>query len=140
SARADKRAGRFDRLVNGALRTAQRQAETFAALPQALLIPDWLASQWSAAHGEDAVARFAERLVETPPLDLTLRQPDAALATALGGEWIIGPTLRLKEREAAIPDLPGFAEGRWWVQDVSAAIPARLLQVQPGELVLDICA
>ncbi|RDE09689.1 RsmB/NOP family class I SAM-dependent RNA methyltransferase [Pelagibacterium lacus] len=140
SARADKRAGRFDRLVNGALRTVQRQAETFAALPPALLIPDWLASQWSAAHGEEAVARFAERLVETPPLDLTLKQPDAALATALGGERIIGPTLRLKEREAAIPDLPGFAEGRWWVQDVSAAIPARLLQVQPGERVLDICA
>ena len=35
---------------------------------------------------------------------------------------------------------PGFDEGRWWVQDASAAVPARLLDVQPGETALDLCA
>jgi 16S rRNA (cytosine967-C5)-methyltransferase len=35
---------------------------------------------------------------------------------------------------------PGFAEGGWWVQDASAAIPARLLGVRPGETALDLCA
>src|SRR5205085_7113413 len=28
----------------------------------------------------------------------------------------------------------------WWVQDASAAIPARLLGVKPGEAALDLCA
>ena len=26
-----------------------------------------------------------------------------------------------------IADLPGFAEGAWWVQDAAATLPARLL-------------
>ncbi|HRI56019.1 MAG TPA: hypothetical protein PK170_02870, partial [Anaerolineae bacterium] len=36
--------------------------------------------------------------------------------------------------------LPGFAEGDWWIQDAAAALPATLLNVQPGEAVLDLCA
>jgi 16S rRNA (cytosine967-C5)-methyltransferase len=35
---------------------------------------------------------------------------------------------------------PGFTEGVWWVQDAAAAIPARLLEVQPGQTALDLCA
>ncbi|MHB8527880.1 MAG: RsmB/NOP family class I SAM-dependent RNA methyltransferase, partial [Caulobacteraceae bacterium] len=35
---------------------------------------------------------------------------------------------------------PGFAEGRWWVQDAAAAIPARLLAAGPGARILDLCA
>ena len=140
AARADKRAGRFDRLVNGALRSVQRDAARFAALPEALLIPDWLASRWSAAYGAEVVGDFAGRLIETPPLDLTLREADERLVAELSGTPVMGPSVRLASRDAAVADLPGFAEGKWWVQDVSAAIPARLLGVKPGEKVLDLCA
>jgi 16S rRNA (cytosine967-C5)-methyltransferase len=35
---------------------------------------------------------------------------------------------------------PGFAEGRWWVQDAAAAIPARLLGVRAGQTAVDLCA
>ena len=48
--------------------------------------------------------------------------------------------LRLPADGAPIPDLPGFPEGVWWVQDAAAAIPARLLGVGEGERVLDLCA
>ncbi len=34
----------------------------------------------------------------------------------------------------------GFDEGAWWVQDAAAALPANLLDVKPGEQVLDLCA
>ena len=47
----------------------------------------------------------------------------------------------LRTRAAGdLAEWPGFAEGRWWVQDAAAAIPARLLDVQPGETALDLCA
>jgi len=36
--------------------------------------------------------------------------------------------------------LPGFAEGAWWVQDLAASLPARLLAPARGEAVLDLCA
>ena len=39
-----------------------------------------------------------------------------------------------------VSTLPGFTSGDWWVQDAAAAMPARILNVQPGETVLDLCA
>ena len=56
---------------------------------------------------------------------------------------LIDRTAPLYERvRHVIPPIewPGFAEGRWWVQDAAAAIPARLLAAQPGETALDLCA
>ena len=140
SSRADKRAGRFDKLVNGVLRSVQRGAAEFAALGTDTLIPAWLVSQWTKSYGQEAVERFAEILTQSPPLDLTLKSPDPDLVDALGGQPVLGPTLRLAERDAAVADLAGFAEGKWWVQDVSAALPARLLDAAPGEAILDLCA
>jgi 16S rRNA (cytosine967-C5)-methyltransferase len=39
-----------------------------------------------------------------------------------------------------VTELPGFAEGAFWVQDAAAALPARLLGARPGESVADLCA
>jgi 16S rRNA (cytosine967-C5)-methyltransferase len=47
--------------------------------------------------------------------------------------------LRLEGEHRAIPDLPGFAEGAWWVQDLAASLPARMLADVDGT-VLDLCA
>jgi 16S rRNA (cytosine967-C5)-methyltransferase len=39
-----------------------------------------------------------------------------------------------------VAELAGYAEGEWWVQNAAAALPARLLQVGPGQRVADFCA
>lgn len=139
SSRADKRAGRFDRLVNGALRSVQRDAAALSALSLTSLIPGWLESRWHKSYGPEAVERFCEELLSTPPLDLTLKRPDTDVE-GLSGVKVLGPTLRVAERDAAVVDLPGFSDGSWWVQDVSAALPARLLGAKDGVKVLDLCA
>ena len=36
--------------------------------------------------------------------------------------------------------MPGFDEGGWWVQDLAASLPARLLGAGEGRTVLDLCA
>jgi 16S rRNA (cytosine967-C5)-methyltransferase len=36
--------------------------------------------------------------------------------------------------------LPGYADGEWWVQDMAAALPARLLGDVSGKRVADVCA
>ena len=41
---------------------------------------------------------------------------------------------------ARVAELPGFAEGAWWVQDAAAALPARLLGDVAGQTVVDLCA
>lgn len=140
SARADKRAGRFDRLVNGVLRAVQRDSETYKALPESLLLPDWLQDKWADAYGPDALKAFAAALCEGASLDVTLKAPDPDRAEALGGTPVMGTTLRIARRDVTIPDLPGYADGHWWVQDAAAAIPARLAGAKPGMAVLDLCA
>ncbi|TGU17102.1 methyltransferase domain-containing protein, partial [Mesorhizobium sp. M4B.F.Ca.ET.150.01.1.1] len=37
-------------------------------------------------------------------------------------------------------ELPGFAEGAWWVQDAAASLPARLFGDVGGLRVADLCA
>ena len=37
-------------------------------------------------------------------------------------------------------ELPGFDGGEWWVQDLAASLPARLLGAGEGRQVLDLCA
>lgn len=138
--KGDRRAGRLSKVANGVLRSVQRQAESLAALPDTALFPDALVKSWTQAYGADAIPAFAKALLAGAPLDLTLAVPDPALVAELGAQPLIGESVRLLSREAAVSDLPGYTEGRWWVQDMAAAIPARLLPVAPGDRVLDLCA
>jgi 16S rRNA (cytosine967-C5)-methyltransferase len=57
----------------------------------------------------------------------------------LGGISLLPGHVRVR-RKGSLVELPGFAEGKWWVQDLAAGLPARLLGVKPGESVLDMCA
>ncbi len=127
----------FAGLANAVLR---RVAEAGAAAlegldAERLDTPPWLWSAWHAAYGP-GVRAIAAAHREEAPLDLSLA-PDAvapeggeALPT---GSWRYPPGTRVAE-------MPGFAEGGFWVQDAAAALPARVLGVRPGERVLDLCA
>jgi 16S rRNA (cytosine967-C5)-methyltransferase len=136
----------FKGLVNGVLRTLAREGAP-ALDPQALA-PEWLAARWRAAYGAEAAARIAEAIAEEPATDLTLRDSGrdsgldpagtAALAEALKAEVLPGGGLRAGLK-GDLAGWPGFDEGRWWVQDSAAAVPARLLRVVPGESALDLC-
>jgi len=105
------------------------------------LAPPWLFARWRAAYGEAAALAVAAKIADEPLADLTPRDPaDAsALAETLEAAVLPGGSLR-REGRGRIEEWPGFAEGRWWVQDAAAAIPARLLAAQPGEKALDLCA
>jgi 16S rRNA (cytosine967-C5)-methyltransferase len=125
-------------LVNAVLRGLLREPSAPAA-PEAHA-PTWLYARWRAAWGAEAAEGIAREIALEPAADLTPRDPaDAALAGELAAEVVAGGTLRLRGR--GDPSAwPGYAEGRWWVQDAAAALPARLLRVAPGETALDLCA
>jgi 16S rRNA (cytosine967-C5)-methyltransferase len=42
-------------------------------------------------------------------------------------------------QSSSVTDLPGFGAGRWWVQDLAASLPARLVPPEASN-VLDLCA
>ena len=81
--------------------------------------------------------RAARRLIATPPpVDLAFA---TAAPPALEGISLLPGHLRLP-RGAHVPDLEGYAEGGWWVQDIAASLPARMLGAGEGRTVLDLCA
>ena len=138
--KSDHKARHFARLMNAVLRRAQAEAETLRALPPDLLVPEPLHHAWERDYGQGTVEAAADNLLSGAALDLTLKDRDAALEQELGATPVLGDTVRLTARSRAVSDLPGYAEGHWWVQDVAAAIPARLMHLQPGARVLDLCA
>jgi 16S rRNA (cytosine967-C5)-methyltransferase len=131
-ARAEKLAP-FAKLVNAVLRRVADQGT--AALAELdgprLDTPAWLWSSWGADARAIATAHQTEA-----PLDILL----APGATAPpGGDGLPTGSIRFPAGTRVI-ELPGFAEGAFWVQDAAASLPARLLDAQPGERIADLCA
>lgn len=126
-------AGGPRRLAHGVFGALVRQD---ARLPHAPTLPAAVAARW----GERASA-IAAGLAKPPPLDLTPRDPEttAEWAERLGGVSLVPGHVRLP-RGTAVTELPGFADGAWWVQDLAASLPARLLGPADGRRVLDLCA
>jgi 16S rRNA (cytosine967-C5)-methyltransferase len=125
-----KRTAHLTGLVNAVLR----------ALPEDLVLPvqklpRWLRQPLVHAFGRDITNAIEAVQAQEPPLDLTLRpgfpHPD--------GDLLPTGSLRLRT-PGQLSTLPGYAEGGWWVQDSAAALPGKLLQPQPGERILDLCA
>jgi 16S rRNA (cytosine967-C5)-methyltransferase len=123
----------FAGLVNAVLRrVSEHGAAALEALDSPRLdTPPWLWAAW----GRDARA-IAEAHQQEAPLDLTLKPGVTAPpgGTELPtGSWRYPAGTRVTE-------LPGFAEGDFWVQDAAAALPAMLLGAGPGEAIADLCA
>jgi len=109
-------------------------------LPAAPTLPAKVEARWTSAW-PDRTGAIATGLAVPPPLDLSVRDAarTAEWAERLGGISLAPGHVRLA-RGGAIEALEGFAEGAWWVQDLAASIPARLLGAGEGRRVLDLCA
>ena len=129
----------FKGLVNAVLRGLLREPPELDD-PE-LMAPSWLYARWRAAFGADEARKIAGVIAQEPATDLSLKDPARAeaLAAELEATVLPGGSLRT-ERRGDLATWPEFAEGAWWVQDASAAIPARLLGVQAGQTALDMCA
>ncbi|WP_029936971.1 RsmB/NOP family class I SAM-dependent RNA methyltransferase [Sphingomonas sp. UNC305MFCol5.2] len=121
------------KLVHGVFGTLVRQG---AALPEPPTLPDPVALRWHAAWGDQMIEDAERAVAVPPPLDLTLRDP--AHAPDLPGKSLLPGHLRLDEK-ALVTGIEGYAEGDWWVQDLAASIPARLIGKGSGTA-LDLCA
>ena len=139
-AAAEPESRRQSGLVNAVLRKIARAGpEGWAALPTPRL-PKWLRKPLIADYGRPVVEGIEAAHSAGAPLDLTPRDGDAeALALRVGGTALATGSVRLSA-SAQVSNLPGVADGACWVQDAAAAMPARVLNAQPGEAVLDLCA
>ena len=126
-------AGGPRRLSHGVFSTLTRKGVT---LPGAPSLPEDAAQRWG-----DRSQAIAQGLAVPPPLDLTLKtwQDTQRWQAKLAADSLMPGHVRLA-RGDRIEALPGFDEGEWWVQDLAASLPARLLGKGEGRHVLDLCA
>ena len=121
------------RLAHGVFSALDKRAVSLPAVPS---LPAAVAARWGAR-----AEAIAAGLGHLPPLDLTLRDASetAAWAERLGGTSLLPGHVRLG-RGTAVENLEGYDQGAWWVQDLAAGLPARLLGPAEGRSVLDLCA
>jgi 16S rRNA (cytosine967-C5)-methyltransferase len=124
------------RLVHGVLGTLLRRGLPVIDAPR---LPEFVEERWREAWGKEAVDASRRQIAKRPPLDLTFANDSEAraYAHAHGGTSLAPRHVRVES--ASVTELEGFGEGGWWVQDLAASLPARLIPNEANE-VLDLCA
>jgi 16S rRNA (cytosine967-C5)-methyltransferase len=117
-------------------------------LSAAFSLPKWLISNWLDEYGAELTRQICFASNRKPSIYIrpnTLKTTIQALADSLHREGIDleivcdEEMIEVKSPRAAT-ELPGFTEGLFSIQDISAAQPLRLLQPKPQWTILDLCA
>jgi len=126
------------KLVHAVFSRVMREAPL---LPQPPNLPLAVADRWRAAWGPEAVEGARRSIAAPPSIDLSFKpgQDIDAWAQQLDGESLAPDHVRIAPGRRIV-DLPGYDDGFWWVQDIAAGIPARLLGAGMDRRVLDLCA
>jgi 16S rRNA (cytosine967-C5)-methyltransferase len=147
--RAERAAG----LVNAVLRRFVSERASLlesvdATLPGRTAHPAWLVTRLLEAWPGQA-ASILDADNAHPPMALRIDLSRVSAEEYLGQlasvsigakkiQWIDSGIVL--DRPVSVSELPGFAEGQVSVQDAGAQLAARLLEMQPGQRVLDACA
>ncbi|MEO8635322.1 MAG: transcription antitermination factor NusB [Gemmatimonadales bacterium] len=107
--------------------------------------PLWLVERWLARFGMEGTTGLLEWNNERP--HLTLQPARDTLEELQARCWSSGVGVRRAPLDAGLVveghhpvDLPGYAEGAFFVQDPAQALVIRFAAVPPGALVFDACA
>ena len=132
----------FAKLINAVLRRLDRDGRAWVPTQDAarLNTPDWLWQSWQAAYGDDTARRIALAHLQEAPVDITVAGDPTLWAERLEADLLPIGSLRRRQGGGDVAQWPGFAEGAWWVQDVAASLPARLIGPVRGKVVADLCA
>lgn len=144
SANADPRSRRFASLVNALTRRAVRSKDrlTVHIVEHPKDGPSWFVSMLTETYGEACAASIKAAHRREAPLDLALRQTGPSAddyAGSVNGIALRDYAVRLAPGNS-VTEMPGFDEGQFWVQDVAAGIPAKLMGNVASKHVLDACA
>jgi 16S rRNA (cytosine967-C5)-methyltransferase len=151
----------FSQLVNGVLRSVQREPyqwpplnelvakKELKTLAQLLSHPEWLMKRWIEQFGWEEAVALAEANNRIPPITVRVVRPAENLKP-----WLKQLSTQEVKPEPVenIPNfyrlphldevtaLPGFQDGWITVQDPSAGLASYLAAPKAGEIIVDLCA
>lgn len=128
-------------LVNAVMRRfAREKMEPLSARDAGRFnTPGWLWQEWMKDYGVETALNIAGANLDEAPVDFSVKNHPDQWAQTLDAEILPTGSLR-KKSGGFIPDLPGFTEGHWWIQNAAAALPAKLLGDITGKTIVDLCA
>ena len=117
-------------------------------LSAAFSLPEWLVNIWLAEFGFEKVRQVCFASNRRPGIYIrpnTLKTTTRQLAekfhqTDINFEISADKSMIKLKSPRAVTELPGFAEGLFSIQDITASQPVRLLNPQPQWTILDLCA
>jgi 16S rRNA (cytosine967-C5)-methyltransferase len=136
--RNDKRTTRFASFTNAVLRNLVREkAQSLEKSKSLTLFPDWMQKTLTRDFGPEKTAQMSVAIAMEPTLDLNGKsklnfENLEVIDLPGGGKRLVSPL--------PVHELPGFDAGDWWIQDIAAAQPVRLLKDIKGKKVADLCA
>ena len=140
-AAADNATAPYKGLLNAVLRRLSREGKAILEKQDAarLNTPDWLWLNWRQAYGVPTARDIASAHLGEALTDLSVKNDAAGWAEKLNARLLPTGSVRL-DGTLPIPELAGFDEGAWWVQDAAAALPVSLFGDVEGQRVVDLCA
>ncbi|HKR79840.1 MAG TPA: 16S rRNA (cytosine(967)-C(5))-methyltransferase RsmB [Nitrospira sp.] len=145
-------------LVNAVLRALIREpspswppveTDSAKALAVKFSVPEWLSHRWIERWGVERAAKACDQASGIPPLTLRVNRLQISrdefldrlhMAGVAAKPTRVSPVGAILEEAGAIPSIPGFSAGDFYVEDEAAQLIPPLLDVQPGDVVLDACA
>lgn len=145
-------------LVNGILRNLMRQPtqpwpdpsdDPVSALSIRYSCPSWLVQRWLSVWGNQRTEALCEATLQIPPITLRtnlLRCSRDELATRLRlegyevQETTVSPSGLILEKCGKLNDLGPLIDGWCYIEDEAAQLIPLLLDLQPEDQVLDVCA
>lgn len=112
-------------------------------------VPEWLSHRWIERWGIERAAAACDQVSLIPPLTLRVNRLQIGRDDFLDRLHAVGlpatptrvsPVGVILEEGGAIPSIPGFSAGDFYIEDEAAQLVPPLLDVQPGDVVLDACA
>lgn len=147
--------------VNGVLRQLSKQKNSLA-LPEETKeplqylsvkysMPLWLVEKWQKDYGQEQTKALLQGLMEIHPVSLRLslrlteeeRKKQVQLLQDSGvvlQESAYLPYVYTVAHTDNISQLPGFAEGKFTVQDISSVLAVEAAGIQADDFVMDVCA
>lgn len=138
--------------VNAVLREFSRENQK-VKLPDSLSIkfshPEWLIEKWVQIYGEEETIKICEYNNTPPVLSIrinTLKTTKPALMTLFTDNNIefqeskISDECLILKNTGNIKNIIGYKEGLWLVQGESSSLAAKMLEPEPNEKILDLCA
>lgn len=138
---AKKMSNRFaGGMVNAILRKIVQNKNELRGRFTQNLMPETFKKIIAKDYTPDVVALCEQQILNEAPLDISVKTDSAYWAEKLNGVLFANGTVRLNNLDRKITALAGYQEGSWWVQDLAASLPVKLLGDVRGLKILDLCA